>query len=321
MSPLEIIRGIVFCSQTATGVLGNSFLVFLFIFMFLTAHKLRPIDTILIQLAWANSLMLLFKGVPQTMVALRLKNFLDDTGCKIVLYLQRVARALSLSMTCFLSGFQAITISPSTSRYIKLKNRTQKSIIPCSVLCWTSHLILNVIILVKMKGTRTTRNNSNLLDFEYCSTSVASTLTAALFSVMASLPDVTCVGLIVFASGYMMFLLKRHQKRVQHIHVSSLSPRASPEIRATQSIQLLVNTFVFFYSLNFVLVIYMHLKNPRPWLLHSSNFLAGCFPNICPFVLISTDSQVIRYFYALLRHLHLLPSFMSSGLRKVSSPW
>ncbi|XP_044541088.1 vomeronasal type-1 receptor 1-like, partial [Gracilinanus agilis] len=286
MSPLEIILGVVFCSQTAIGVLGNSFLVFLFTFMFLTAHKLRPIDTILIQLAWANSLMLLFKGVPQTMAALSLKNFLDDTGCKTVFYLLRVARALSLSMTCFLSGFQAIAISPSTSRYIKLKNRTQKSIIPCSVLCWISHLILNSIILLTIKGTRTTRNISNLLDYGFCSTSTTSTITVALSSVVASLPDVTCVGLMVFASGYMMLLLKRHQKRVQHIHTSSLSPRASPEIRATRSIQLLVNTFVFFYLLNSVLVLYMHFKNPRPWLLHSSNFLAGCFPNICPFVLI-----------------------------------
>ncbi|XP_068953313.1 vomeronasal type-1 receptor 1-like [Petaurus breviceps papuanus] len=299
MSPLEIMLGMVFCSQTAAGIVGNSFLVFLFTFMFLTAHKWRTIDTILIQLAWANSVLLLFKGIPQTMAALGLKNFLDDAGCKSVLYLHRVARALSLNMTCLVSGFQAITISPNTSRWTRLKTRIPMYIIPCSFLIWIFHMITNINVLMNIKGTRISKNISNLLDFGYCYDSVDSTIKVALVTVLVSLPDAVCVGLMVFASGYMMLFLKKHHKRVQDIHMSRLSPRPSPETKATQSILLLVNTFVSFSSLNSILVMYMHFKNPTPWLLHSSNFLAACFPIISPFVLINTDSQVLKYCYAL----------------------
>ncbi|XP_043849990.1 vomeronasal type-1 receptor 1-like [Dromiciops gliroides] len=298
MSPVEIMLSFVFSSQTAIGLLGNSFLVFLFTFIFLTAHKLRPIDTILIQLAWANSLMLLFKGIPQTIAALGLKNFLDNFGCKIVLYLYRVARAVSLNMTCLLSIFQALTITPRTSRWLRLESRTTKYIILCSLLCWISHLMINITVLVRIKGPVVFRNISNLLDYGYCYTSMIPIINAALIAILICLPDVACVGFMVFASGYMMFFLKRHHKRVQRIHMSSLSP-ASPEIRATQSILLLVNTFVGFSSFSSILVTYMHFKTPPPWLLHSSNFLAACFPIISPFVLINTDSQVLRYWHAL----------------------
>ncbi|XP_036598896.1 vomeronasal type-1 receptor 4-like [Trichosurus vulpecula] len=320
MSPLGIMLAIVFCSQTVVGVVGNSFLVFLFTFMFFTAHKLRPIDTIFIQLAWANFLLLLIKGIPQTMAALGLKNFLDDVGCKLVFYLHRVARALSLNMTCLLSGFQAITISPNTSRWTRLKTRTPTYIIPCSFLSWIFHLIVNISIPMRAKGTKFSKNISNLLDYGYCYNSADSTIKVTLIAVVVSLPDIACVGVMVFASSYMILFLKKHHKRVQHIHTSRLYLRAPPEIRATQSILLLVNTFVSFSSLNSILVIYMSFKNPRPWMLHSSNFLAACFPIISPFVLISMDSQVLKYCCVLREALHFLPFLVSPVLSKEPSP-
>uniref|UniRef100_A0A4X2KZ20 Vomeronasal type-1 receptor n=1 Tax=Vombatus ursinus TaxID=29139 RepID=A0A4X2KZ20_VOMUR len=85
-----IILCIAFLSQTGIGVLGNAFLTCLFIFVFLRGHRLRPIDTILIQLALVNCVVLLSKGIPKTMTALGLMNFLDEIGCKIVFYLHRV---------------------------------------------------------------------------------------------------------------------------------------------------------------------------------------------------------------------------------------
>ncbi|XP_003766602.3 vomeronasal type-1 receptor 1-like [Sarcophilus harrisii] len=320
MSPLEITLGIVFSSQTVIGVIGNSFLILLFGFIFFTVHKLRPIDTILIQLAWVNFMMLILKGVPQTMAALGLKNFLDDTGCKTVLYLYRVARALSLNMTCLLSGFQAIIISPNTSRWIKLKTRIPKYLLPCSIFCWISHMIINICVLVRIKGIRLSQNTSNVLDYGYCYISETSTLNASLFAFVVSLPDTACLVFMVFASGYIMLFLKRHHKRSQHIRKSSFSLRASPETKATQSILLLVNTFVGFSLLSSILVTYMHFKNPTPWLLQSSNFLSACFPILSPFLLISTDSQVLKYCYALWGSPHLSPFLVSPEPSKELKP-
>ncbi|KAM9756361.1 vomeronasal type-1 receptor 4-like [Dama dama] len=52
--------------------------------------------------------------------------------CKVSFYTHRVARGVSICTTCLLSGFQAITISPSNSRGAKLKLEAPKFVQPAS---------------------------------------------------------------------------------------------------------------------------------------------------------------------------------------------
>ncbi|NP_001160255.1 vomeronasal 1 receptor monDomV1R1283 [Monodelphis domestica] len=284
-----------FCMQIAIGVLGNSFLICLFTVTVLSGQRMRPIDMILNQIAWANSSMIISKSIPQTLVAMNLKNFLNVYGCKFFFYLHRVSRGLSLSMTCLLSSLQAITISSRSSRWAEFRDKIPQYMIPTCSLSWAFHLLLNSIVLEKVKGPRKSRNISNVLPYGYCSTSEATTVSTTLFIVVVSFPDVVCVWIMVFTSGYMVWLLYKHHKEVQHIHMANLSPRSSPEISATQSILLLVSTFVSFYSSNSILAAYIHLRKPGLWLVHSSTFLAACFPTVSPFVLLSTDSQLQKY--------------------------
>ncbi|XP_036598869.1 vomeronasal type-1 receptor 1-like [Trichosurus vulpecula] len=299
MNTNEKIMSIIFFSQTGIGVLGNYFLTCLFIFIYLSGYSLRPIDTILTQLTLANCLVLLPKGVPQIMATLGLKNILDDTGCKIIFYLHRVSRGLSLTMTCLLTVFQAITITPSSSSSVELKARAPKYIFPSSLFSWTFHLLLNVFIALGIKGPRHTGNSTEIQDFGYCSYESAPRYQAIMFSIILSFPDAVCLGLTAFASGYMVFLLYRHHKQVQQIHISSTSARTSPEVRATQTILLLVSTFVSIYSLNSIFTAYMHFRKISLWLTQTSAFLTLTFPAVSPYLLISSDSQVPRYCYTL----------------------
>ncbi|XP_036598864.1 vomeronasal type-1 receptor 1-like [Trichosurus vulpecula] len=299
MKSEDIILSFAFFSQTGIGVLGNSFLICLFIFVFLSGHRMRPIDTIISQLAFINCLVLFLKGIPQMMTTLGLMNFLDEIGCKIILYLHRVARDLSLSMTCLLSGFQAITISPNNSNFADLRARAPKYLIPSSLFCWTFHLLFCSYIPWGIKGSRYTRNITEMQHNGYCSHKIPSGFQASLFATILSFPDAIFLVLMVSVSGYMVFLLYRHHKKAQQILTTCLSPRAYPEMRATKSILLLVSTFVSFYLFNCILTTYMSFVKSPPWLIHTSAFLAACFPAVSPYVLISSDSQVTRYCSAL----------------------
>ncbi|XP_042776643.1 vomeronasal type-1 receptor 4-like [Panthera leo] len=51
------------------------------------------------------------------MAAFGRKHFLSDTGCKLLLFLHRVGRGVSIGSICILSVYQAITISPGNSRH------------------------------------------------------------------------------------------------------------------------------------------------------------------------------------------------------------
>ncbi|XP_074076785.1 vomeronasal type-1 receptor 1-like [Macrotis lagotis] len=295
----DIILGIVFSSQTTVGILGNTFLICLFIVMLLTGHRLRPIDTIFAQLACFNSLLLLSKGIPQTMAALGLKNFMNDNGCIILFYIHKVSRGLSLSSTCLLSGFQAITICPRGSCWAEVKARAPKYIMPISCVSCITHLLLNIVVFMKIYNLQASRNSSRLHDFGYCSGIEDTNMDDVRFGVVVSLRDALFVGLMVFASGYMILLLHQHHKQHQHLYVTNLSPRPSPLNRATQSILLQVSTFVCFYTLNSILNSYMYLRKPKLWLMQCSAYLSIGFPTFSPFVMISSDSQFLKYCHRL----------------------
>ncbi|XP_036598857.1 vomeronasal type-1 receptor 1-like [Trichosurus vulpecula] len=295
MISVDMLLGIAFFFQTGIGVQGNFFIIYLFSFLFFTGQRLRPIDLILTQLAVANSLVLLSRGFFQGLATLGMKNVLDDIGCKIVFYLHRVARGLSLSITCLLSGFQAIIISPHNPRWIKLKARVPRYIMSSILLSWIFHILQNIPILKNLIGPRGTGNTSETKEYVYCSVNVTGDISASVHVLVFSLPDAVCMTFISFTTGYKVYLLYKHHKRVQQFHTDSFSHRAFPETRATKMILLMVSTFVTFYLLNCILTGIMHSMTLKPWLVHSSAFLAACFPMLSPFVLTSSDPQILRY--------------------------
>nr|XP_020138425.1 vomeronasal type-1 receptor 3-like [Microcebus murinus] len=54
---------------------------------------------------------------------------------------ERVGRGVCLGTTCLLSVFQAITISPTGSRWAELKLQAPQYIRPLSILCWILSLL------------------------------------------------------------------------------------------------------------------------------------------------------------------------------------
>ncbi|XP_074076335.1 vomeronasal type-1 receptor 1-like [Macrotis lagotis] len=296
MKSEDILLSVAFFFQTGMGFLGNSFLICLFTFVFLSGSKMRSIDIIVVQLTLVNCLMLLLKGIPHTMTTLGLMNFLDEIDCKIISYFYKVTRDLSLSMTCLLSGFQAITISPTNSNWAKLKAKAPKHLIPSSLFCWTFHLLSCSYIPNGMKGPVYTSNITETQHNGYCSHKILSGYEAYLFTTIIFFSDAIFLGLMVSASGYMVFLLYSHHKQ---IHITCLSSRTSPEIRATKTILLLVGTFFSSNLFNCILTMYISFRKSAPWLMYTSAFLGACFPAISPFVLIISDSQVTRYCYAI----------------------
>ncbi|XP_072471680.1 vomeronasal type-1 receptor 1-like [Notamacropus eugenii] len=294
----DLVLRLFFLFQTGLGVLGNSFLLGLYTITFFTGPRLRPIDLLLTHLAFVNDLVLLSKGIPQTVSTLGLTNFLDDVGCKLVFYFHKVACDLSLSTTCLLSSFQAITLSPRNSWWAKLKARSPKCIVPLFLLGWAFHLLKNITILAFMKGPLGNKNISEGQDYIYCAVPFPASLNVAIRILIVFLPDLSCIGLMLGTSGYMVFFLYRYHQRVQYIHGNTLTPSVSPETRATQTILLLVILFVSFYSPDSILMLYMH-NGQCSWLVHTSAFLAACFPACSSFFLIVSDSHVYKNFLAL----------------------
>ncbi|XP_027716479.1 vomeronasal type-1 receptor 3-like [Vombatus ursinus] len=289
---------IVFLAMLFFGIVGNMSLLYLHSHKFITGHRKRVISLLIINLAFAHVFMILFRGITAIINNWGWRYFLDDTTGKILNYFIRVTQGLSLCNTCLLSVFQAITISPSSLKWAQVKTRVQKYIPSCCILSWIFNLLLDIVAPMNYSSPRNSSNERwriGQISFDLQATSIINIL------VCESLVDAVFVGLMICSSGYMVFVLHRHSQQVQHIHSVSLSPRASPETRATKAVLMLVITFVCFNSASSPFIIYIaSARETRHWGLRFTVMLSLFYPIVSPFMLITTDTHIPKSFSTLL---------------------
>ncbi|NP_001240570.1 vomeronasal 1 receptor ornAnaV1R3249 [Ornithorhynchus anatinus] len=293
----DLVFGIFFFYQTALGFLGNSTMLMVYINIFITQpQQKKTTDLILAHLTMANTMTLLTRGVPEMLVAFGMRDVLNDAGCQSLMYINRVCRGLSICTTCLLSVFQAITISPSTSRWAWFKSRAPNYILPSFLFFWILNMLIYIKVITSIQGLR----NSTIFWVGYTSKYCFTILDGNYIHTMASLTAMTLrdfffLFFMSWASCYMVIILYQHRKRVQHIHSTSLSPIFSPETKATQTILLLVTCFVCFYFISSFITLYVIYVLQRDVDLEgTATFFSACYPALCPLVLISSDPRVNR---------------------------
>ncbi|XP_028714917.1 vomeronasal type-1 receptor 4-like [Peromyscus leucopus] len=293
MNSRDLAVGVFFMSQTALGMLGNSALLCCFIIADFSGIRAKPTDLIVKHLTWANFIVLC-KGIPESIAAFSQTYYVDYVSCKLVLYFHRVGRGVSLVSTSLLSVFQAITISPSNSMWASLKVRAMGIVGPSLSLCWTLQMAMYAYVLVYTTDIKGERNITRIRFFEYCAVVNPGRPINILTLILLTSNDVMFLGLMMWASGYMVFILLKHKQRVKHIHRSQ-SLRSSPETRATQSILTLVSSFVLFYVISIVLTSYMFaLEATSRWVSNAGVAMAACFPAFCPFLLLRHYTSISR---------------------------
>ncbi|KAM5236419.1 LOW QUALITY PROTEIN: vomeronasal type-1 receptor 4-like [Ctenodactylus gundi] len=122
------------------------FVVYLYTFLF-QPHLKKTIDSIFMHSILANLLTITFTLLPFIMLFLGVQYFLDDIGCKAVVFAYRVTQGLCISTASLLSTFQAITISPSSSKWAWLKSKCSKWILPSIFFFWIINMLFYIPII------------------------------------------------------------------------------------------------------------------------------------------------------------------------------
>ncbi|XP_043756586.1 vomeronasal type-1 receptor 4-like [Cervus elaphus] len=289
----QLAIGITFLLQTVLGIWGNLSLLYRYLFLYHTQCRLRVTDWICQHLTIANIFVILSKGVPQTITTLRLKYFASDFACKLILYVERVGRSMSIGTTCILSVFQTITISPKNSCWKNIKVKAPKYVAFSISFCWIQCLFVNLIFPMYAYVSKKWRftNMTNTRDSGYCAAADAENISGSIYAALVVIPEVSFSALILWASSSMILTLYRHSRRVQYIHKASVSPRTPAESKATQSILLLASTFMCFHTLSCIFNILLAIFHKPSWLLvYTTGLINVCFPFISPFLLMSRDS-------------------------------
>ncbi|KAM5236271.1 vomeronasal type-1 receptor 4-like [Ctenodactylus gundi] len=250
MASSDLALGMVFFSQTVTGLLGNIFLLCHHLFLYHTDSRLKPTDLILTHLFIANILVIVSRGLPQTMEASGLGHFFYDLCCNGLLYIYRVSRGVSIFTICVLSVFQNVVVSPVNSVWKGLKVKVPNYIGFFIGLYWILAMTVNLffpLYPLHVSGKGPNRNITRKINKGLCSTKGYGKVTASVYTALVVFPEVCFSLLMIWASGSMVIMLYTHKQQTRHIHSSKVLPR-SPESRATHSILLLVSTFVSFYT-------------------------------------------------------------------------
>ncbi|XP_051017825.1 vomeronasal type-1 receptor 4-like [Acomys russatus] len=293
MSWTDLAVGIFFLLQTSLGMLGNSALLCCFMVADLAGIRAKPTDLIVKHLTWAN-IMVLCRGVLQTTAAFHQTFYLEKVSCKLALYFHRVARGVSIGSMSLLSVIQAITISPNNSMWAQLKIIAPRIIGPYLGLCWATQLLVYIFIPVYTTDIWGGINVTGIEDYGYCAVVNPERRVTTLIAILLTSRDVIFLVLMMCASASMVLVLLKHMQRVRHIH-RSLSPRSSPETKATQSILTLVSSFVLFYITSTVFTSHMAALDVKfPWLVSANVAMTACFPACCPFLLLRQHTSVFR---------------------------
>ena len=295
---LKFIKQIVFLFMTVFGTLGNIYVFVNYMFSWCRGPEKKPIHLILIHLAFTNIIMLLAKGLPKTMAAFGLRNFLDDIGCKILIYLQRVARGVSICTSSLLTVVQAIIISPRASGWRRLRPKSAWHILPFFSFFW----ILNALIGMNLIHSITSIS-LNISEFKsedgYCYLMQESQKTKWIVLPLMVLRDAVFQGAMGAASGYMVLLLHKHHQHVLYLQNSKLLYRTPPELRAAQSVLLLMLCFVFFYWTDCAFSLFLSLSLAKKHLVGNiQEFITLGYATFSPIVLIHRDRLLPEWWHA-----------------------
>ncbi|KAF5914386.1 hypothetical protein HPG69_007582 [Diceros bicornis minor] len=213
MASGDVATGMIILLQMTVGILGNFCLLHHYLFLYYTGCRWRNTDLIFKHLVVANILVILSKGVPQTLAVLGLKDFLGDIGCKLVFYVHRVSRDVSIGTICLLSVFQVITISPRNSKWAELKVKAPKYLGTSTIFCWVLNMMLNITVPVYITGKWSNKNTTKKHNYGYCYTLHYENITDSLHVALILLHDGFCLGLMIWSSGSMVFILHRHKEQ------------------------------------------------------------------------------------------------------------
>ncbi|KAM4835717.1 olfactory receptor class A-like protein 1 [Thomomys bottae] len=294
---VNLLKGINILFVTALGIVGNIIVLMNFVYTLWRGAQKKSIHLILIHLGFTDTILLLSKGLPKTIAAFSLRNFLDDTGCKMVVFLERMAQGLSICASSLLTVIQAISISPNASKWKRFKPRSAWHIFPFFSFFWilNSSLCINLLNSITSKSLNISQPN---MTYRNCYFLQDGQKIRWVFLALMVLRDAVFQGIMAVASGYIVFLLHKHHQRVLHLHNSKCLYKTPPEMKAAQSVLLLMSSFLFFYWIDCVLSIFLSFSLKNHFMLNMREFLTLGYAIFSPFVLIHRDGHLAEDLHA-----------------------
>ncbi|KAG8589323.1 hypothetical protein GDO81_006353 [Engystomops pustulosus] len=287
-----LVKALAFILLMFVGIPGNVFILLKFAYIKIIEKKLLPANIILLALALSNLLVIFSRVIPQALSAIGVKDLLDDTECKLVLFTFRVSRAMSICVTSFLSCHQCVLIAPINRYWIYLKEKLSKnvSLIMILLLAMNISLYPSTVLYGQAKSNDTSPYSLHLV---YCDADFVTYASFLLNGLVSVIREIIFVGLMTLSSGYMIVILYQHGKNIKGIRSSNRIQTKSAEHLASRAVILLVVLYVLLYGMDNSMWIYtLSLTAVSPEMNDTRIFLATSYSALSPIVIIATNPKL-----------------------------
>ncbi|KAM4800036.1 vomeronasal type-1 receptor 53-like [Urocitellus parryii] len=281
---------------TGVGVMANTLLLLVHISLHITGHRPKPTDLPIGLLALIHLVILLINGFIASDIFMPQGSRWDDLKCKLLIYLYRLMRGFSICATCLLSVLQAITLSPRSSCLAKFKHTSFLHNLCFLLFLWVIYSSFSSHLFISIAATPNWTSDNFMYVTESCSFIPMTFFLRHSLSILLTFREASFIGIMALSSGYMVALLCRHKRQSQYLHSSSPCPVSSPEMRATQTILLLMSCFVVMSILDSVVAYARITLKDDPILYCIQILVTHSYASFSPLVFICTEKRIIVIF-------------------------
>ncbi|MFT7814125.1 vomeronasal type-1 receptor 4-like [Arapaima gigas] len=277
-----VLKAVGFICLVAVGLPANLSVLLLFCRLRFLRSRLPPNDFILSNLAIVNLIVLLCRGIPQTLVALGLQRFINDQGCKAAIFTYRIGRAMSICVTALLGCYQSVSIAPATSHWNAVKRWLPAHLPHAIILLYgLNFIICTGSILFSESPPVNGSIPEYTLNLEFCIVVFPGLQAYVVNGVVYSVRDVVFVAVMVLAAVYMLLVLYRHKQQVKGLRGASKASAG-----ASQAVLLL--NVLWGYTLS--------VSRVMPAISDARVFFASCYSALSPVLIIATNRRLAGNF-------------------------
>ncbi|KAK1152792.1 olfactory receptor class A-like protein 1 [Acipenser oxyrinchus oxyrinchus] len=296
MNEQEVIRGLLYLFLTVLGIPGNLVVIAAFSHIAYFDRKLLPADIIVLHLMVVNLTLVVQRCLFETLASFYVVNIFTDLGCKIVIFVYRTCRALSIWLTFVLSAFQCISIAPTGSKWSSIKLHAPQYLAGVFVFIWILNTFLSVpsVIFSSSKDSNTTSLNHSI-NIMFCFVKYPSELWKSSVGAVQIARDVVPMTLMLLANIFILVILYRHSKHAKQIRSAKQNQKESAEMRAAKTVVTLVTLYILFFGIDNILWVYtLSISETLATSIISDLriFFASLYAAVSPIVIILSNRKV-----------------------------
>ncbi|XP_069802182.1 olfactory receptor class A-like protein 1 [Dendropsophus ebraccatus] len=287
-----LIKGGLFFFQTSVGIISNCIILLSYTNILWKRSKLLPVDVVLSHLAFVNLMVLLTRGVPQTMTVFGINHVLSDVYCKVVVYIYRIVRALSVCVTSLLSVLQAVTIAPNL-KWSCVRLKDMKYLALALVSLWGLNMAVCIAAPFFSALPRNISAPQFTLNLGFCCVYFPDQMSYIFNGFAVSARDFAFVSVMAFTSYFILRTLYRHRQQVQSIRSHNGGRNMAAESKAAQDVLRLVLLYVLFFGIDNIIWMYMlTVSQVSSTITDMRVFFSSCYASLSPILIIFSNRKI-----------------------------